>query len=168
MPINPKAFQRLRTLTQSCEVTDADIAGPVVRRLGGIHRKQERRIFASQGGEGRYGPWAALSPGYLARKIRLLGAAGKILVLSGETKDRFLSPSRSEYIQRYVKPFIQFGAKSEVAGFHFRGGNKLPRRDPVSKTEAQIEQLREGIKAWWINERVPQILRGAIRLGHVK
>src|SRR5258705_6545807 len=129
MPINPAAFQRLRILTNACQVIEADIAGPILTRLGQVHRKQERRIFASQGAEGRYGKWKALSPAYRLRKIRLLGSVGRILVLSGDTKDRFVTRSRPEYIQRYVKPLVQFGARSEVAGFHFRGSGHNPKRD---------------------------------------
>ena len=165
MPANPEAFQRLRSLAHACEVTDGDIAGPMLRRLGQIHRRQQRRIFASQGAEGRHGKWASLSPEYQIAKRRLLGTVGKILVLSGDMRDRFISASRSEYIQRYVKPFAQFGAASEVAGYHFRGNSKMPRRDPVSKTEKQLVELRQGIIDWWTKERVPQILRGALRLG---
>lgn len=164
MPVNPEAFKRLRTIQEALAVTEADLRGPILRRLGQIHRKQERRIFASEGAEGAFGKWAALSPGYAAAKTRMLGTRGKILVLSGETKDRFLSASRAEYVQRYIKPFMQFGARSEVAGFHFRGSGRLPRRDPVSKTARMLEELRQGIVAWYRNERLPQVLRGAARL----
>lgn len=164
MPANPQGFQRLRTLQEAFVVTEADKAGPLLRRLGQIHRAQERRIFATEGAAGRSGKWAALKPAYLAWKIRQLGAAGKILVLSGETKERFVTPTRPEYIQRYVSPGMQFGARSEVAGFHVRGSGKLPRRDMVSKTETMLEELREGIIRWWTDERLPQIQRGAAKL----
>lgn len=163
MPINPAAFERLRVIHRGViPVTDGDMAGPLLKQLGQIHRAQERRVFAKQA-QGEIYPWARLKPATIARKRRILGSAGKILVFSGETKARFITASRPQYIQRYVKPFMNFGASSDVAGYHVRGSANLPKRDMITKSSKQLREMRQGILAWW-RGRVAQVLRGQHQL----
>lgn len=164
MPANPQEFQRLRVGLQAFEVTDTDLKTVVLRRLGQVHRKQEERIFAAEGAAGRSGKWAALSPAYAAAKRKLFPGR-KILVRTGVMKEAFIRATNPDYVQRYVKPLMQFGARSRVATYHDTGTSTMPRRDPVGKTETQLEQLREAILIWYRKERVPQAQRAMKALG---
>ena len=166
MPAHPEAFQRIRVGLQAFAVTDRDLQTHVLTRLGQIHRKQESAIFATQGAEGRTGRWAALAPGYAAWKAKHFPGK-KILVRKGAMKEAFLRVRNPDYVQRYIKPLMQFGARSAVAGFHFIGTGRMPRRDPVSKTEGQIAEMRVGILDWYRNERVPQAQRAMRQLGGI-
>jgi hypothetical protein len=163
MPSNPEAFKRVRTIIEGFAVTEGDLKGPLLTRLGTIHRAQERRVFSTQS-QGEIYPWRKLSPAYAAAKKRLLGTVGKILVLSGETKERFIKKSRREYRQFYNRPYMSFGAVSNIASYHFKGHPPLPRRDMITKSSKQLRELRTAILAWYRNERVPQALRGAAAL----
>jgi hypothetical protein len=161
MPVNPQAFQRLRILQDGAiPVTEGDLAGPLLKALGAIHRKQEKRVFATQGIDGN-SPWAALSPAYAVRKKRQFPGR-KILVRMGEMKKVFTQTGPG-YIQRYKKPLIQFGAISRVAGFHRSGSSVMPAREPVPKSVTHLEELRAGIMLWY-RKRTAQVLRGAARL----
>lgn len=158
---NPYIMKRLMTQNQAFAITNADLGGQVLVRLGVVHRRQEKAIFASQGAAGASGRWPKLSPGYAKWKRRVFPGK-KILVLSGEMKERFTVPSRPEYIQRFTptgegRGVVSFGASDEVAVKHFRG-IKLPVRDMISKTQEQINELRLTFIDWYI-KRVRQVER---------
>jgi phage gpG-like protein len=163
MPVNEPGFERLRTILDMYVVTDADIAGPLLKRVGQTHREQMRRVFAGES-QGELYPWPRLSPAYALWKRRFLGTKGKILVLSGEMKERFTKASRTEYIQRYEKPYIQLGASDPIAAKHFLGVAPLPKRDMITKSKKQLRELVQTIVDWWNKERLPQLQRGEARL----
>jgi hypothetical protein len=161
MPVNRQAFERLRILQNGAiPVTDGDLAGPVLIAVGQVHRKQERRVFATEGVAGD-SPWAALSPVYAARK-KLLYPSRKILVRRGEMKEKFIKTGAG-YVQRYRKPFLQFGAVSRVASFHRSGTRFMPKREPVPKSKAQLVEMQRAILVWW-RKRFAQVSRGAAAL----
>ena len=161
--VNQDGFKRLRTMAEALTITAGDLRGPVLVRVGQKHREQMKNVFASQGATSGRGRWAALSASYRARKRRLLGSAGKILVLSGDMRDRFITPSRAEYVQSFHAAgnlgIFLLGALSSIAGYHFRGSRRLPRRDMVTKTAGQIAAIRKVLVDWYRKERVPQVLR---------
>ena len=165
MPTNPAAFQRLRTLNDAFAIREGDMQ-QLVRFLGPIHRAQMRRVFAIQS-RGELYPWQKLNPEYAVRKAREYPGK-KILVRKGTMKDAFTKASNSDYRQFYRKPVASFGASSVIAGYHYRGNPPLPRRDMITKSNKQLRELQFGIEEWWKTKRVPQILRVAIRLGHVR
>lgn len=180
---NAKGMERLRRRTQALAITDGDLRGPVLVRLGQAHRKQQQRIFSSEGAAGGAGPWAPLNPDYEQRKRKLLGRRAK-LVLTGRMRARFLTPSDPNYIQEYVatsrgRGVFRFGARSDVAAAHLYGqpelastrsaaaqvvfggrAKRLPVRNMIAKTGQQIAELREVVVRWYREERVPQALRG--------
>lgn len=177
--LNMKAFPRIRTRIDALLLQEADFRGPILTRLGQLHRDQEQRIFGSEGAAGARGSWPALSPAYAAHKRRKVGRK-RILVWSGDMKERFISPSRPEYVQSFIPTgraagLFQFGAASVLAGYHFAGGTSthrsrpkkgsgktyrvvLPRRDMVTKSPAQILEMQKEFIAWYRNERIPQAL----------
>lgn len=190
--VNRQGFERLRSATDLLVITRGDLQGPVLTRVAQAHRKQEAAIFASEGGQGASGVWPRLSPAYAQRKatagragraavkgkkgkartaaLRALKApiSQKILVWSGDMKDRFLSASRPENIEQFVQTsptggVFQLGASSTIAGYHFEGGPHLPRRDMVTKTREQVLAIWQAIVDWYRTERLPQVFR-AIRL----
>lgn len=138
--INRKFLPRIRSCIDALEITARDMQGPVLTRLAQVHRKQEKRIFASEGKEGARGPWPDLSRPYAAFKRRVRGSEHPILVFSGDMKERFILPSRSEYIERAVfegrkgdkieRVKFQFGARSQIAVHHFLGSDTIQRSKP--------------------------------------
>lgn len=205
---NRQGLERLRSAADLLVITAGDLQGPVLTRVAQEHRKQESRIFTSEGAEGQSGAWPRLSPAYAERKrqamlegreivtvpgffARLAGKKGrklkgkertaaaralgrpismKILVWSGEMRDRFLRHSHPANIERFVQtgPNIgkfQLGAASEIAGYHFDGNQNLPRRDMISKTKAQYDALLQRIVDWYQKERIPQAQRALRAIG---
>jgi len=182
---NKAHLQRMRELPRAIAPVLSD---PVLlRALGKAHRWQEETIFASEGAAGGAGPWASLNPRYAARKAREVGSRRKILVLTGETKRRFTMAGAVGYIQRFIPRgalgTFQFGAASAVAAAHRFGdpslapgqssavakkifGGRAPRlpvRDMVTKSAAQLAELREVLLTWYI-ARVKQQARAGGRL----
>ena len=177
MPWNYSAIPRVRTVLDLYAVKEEDIAGPLLVRLGQEHRKQEEKVFSSEGATGRYGRWQALSPAYLLRKRRAMtmgrakrrktGATRtartggplsmKILIWSGKMRETFTTLGYPGYIQRYRAGLAQFGARHQIAAYHFRGGGRLPKRDMVTKAEAQLRAMRRVILQWYRGERLPQV-----------
>jgi hypothetical protein len=90
----------------------------------------------------------------------------KILIWSGDMRERFVSPSRPENIERFILVgpakaptggVFQFGAQSDIAAYHFAGGDVLPQRDMVSKSPEQIGKLQAALVKWYNTERLPQV-----------
>lgn len=176
--INRKAYERLRHCNDLFAITPGDLKGPVLTRLAQVHRTQEKRIFASEGREGGRGSWPPLSPAYAIHKRKKVGTK-PILVWSGDMKERFIKPSRREYIERALirekkgkveRVVFQFGARSVIATYHFRGFTgtrtsskglvfswRLPRRDMVTKSSKQIAAMRQAVIDWYQKERLPQV-----------
>lgn len=184
---NRDGFRRLRQFMEALQVSEGDMKGPVVKVLGVEHRRQVTRAFTSQGSSTPRGRWAALNPRYAERKKTAFGRK-KILQLTGETKARFTRASHSEYVQEYVpssntRGVFRFGARSSIAAAHKAGdpllargqsadarrvfGGKAPRlavRDMIAKTREQVDAIRQAFADWYINKRVPQVVRHYSRL----
>jgi hypothetical protein len=199
---NPDAFNRLRSFNQALVISVGDFQGPVLIRVGQVHRKQMARIFATSGRAGASGKWKRLNVRYAERKRRVFGNK-KILQLSGEMKRKFTKPSHPSYYQDFIESggtagTFRLGARSSKAAAHILGRselapgpskssrrifggsvNKLPKRDMISKTPRMVEEIRLRIERWYIDERIPQVLRyyaplirnskpGGPRLGQIK
>jgi len=159
----------------------------LLRALGAVHRRQETRIFASEGAEGARGRWDPLNERYAKRKTKAVGRR-KILVFSNDMKDRFIKAENPGYVQEFIPTsealgLFRFGARSDVAAAHLRGnpalalrqsalarkvfGGRAPRlpvRDMVTKTQAHLAELRERLRTWYI-ARLKQQIRGRSALG---
>jgi len=135
--VNREGFERIRSASDLFTITQGDMRGPILTRVSQAHRRHERRIFATEGGESGRGRWPALSPGYAAIKRRKVPGK-KILVWSGDMKDRFISASRSEYIEEFVPEgaggTILLGARSLIATYHFQGADETRRSKPGRRT----------------------------------
>jgi len=181
-------FKRIRSAAEALRISAGDLGGPVLVRMGQVHVKQMRRVFASEGASGASGPWPALSPNYEKRKRKVLGRRKK-LVLTGRTKERFTKASNPGYIQKFTGGdaggVFRFGAASDIAAAHrfgdpglagpqlqsaaaaiiFSGtAKRLPVRDMISKTGGQIADLRARLAQWYREERIPQVLRNLAKL----
>lgn len=165
---NPNAFPRLRTMAEALKITDGDFAGPVMTVVGNVHRRQQKQIFATQGAAGLSGPWEPLSPAYAKRKKRQ-GYGSKILLRAGSMRAALTTASSPAYHQSFQKvgPLAVYllGALSRVAGYHRKGyanrkrGGRLPRREMLNKTVAQIAEIKNAIVEWYRTKRIPQVLR---------
>jgi len=186
--VNDNAFERLRSANALLAITSGDMQTVVLRRMANVHRQQEAQIFATEGVAGASGRWTRLSAAYAARKSALFRGgraavkgkkgmarkealraqnrpiANKILVWSGETKERFTRANNPHNIARVrldgpARFTYQFGAESQIAAYHFDGTAKMPRRDMVTKTAAQLQALMQAIVDWYRTERLPQVKR---------
>lgn len=184
---NREHLRRMREIGQGIGARMDDPA--LLRSLGATHRKQETQIFNTEGAAGRKGLWAGLNARYAARKRKVVGRK-KILQLTGETKRRFTVKSEPGYYEQYVPRgtlgIFQFGARSNIAAAHLHGnpalaphqsalarrvfGGRAPRlavRDMVTKSEAQLVELRKTFTTWYVS-RVRQYLRGRARLAGIR
>lgn len=183
---NPGAFDDLQeAVRKAFTITLEEYQGELLNILGVEHRRQEKRIFISEGAEGGRSSWPPLHPDYAAFKEEVLGHK-PILVWSGDMRARFVSQMRPEYFQAAVPVGdaieYQFGAFSEIAQKHAEGAwttilprtlrskrtgkrvtwpkgvlnVQLPIRDMVSKTAAQVEWLMRTIDAWYQRVKVPR------------
>lgn len=180
--VNHDGFKRLRSQAEALRVSEADLRGPVLVELGNVHRRQQMKIFTSEGAAGAGGRFARLNERYEKRKKRLFPRR-KILHLSGETRERFTKPTNPYYVQEYVsagqaRGVFRFGARSNVAAAHLHGNPalapeqsatsrkvfggvapRLPVRDMISKTAAQVKEFSAALAAWY-SKRVRQVIRG--------
>jgi len=130
-----------------------------LEEMGIEFRKQERRIFSSEGSSGG-GRWQSLSPSYAKRKRRLRPGR-KILVWDGDLR-KSLTRRGGEHIQRSYRSrrwVLSVGTSNRVAEYHETGGGNLPRRSfmdrPRRKELALLAAVRRGF--------VPHIMR-AVRV----
>jgi len=159
----------------------------LLRALGTVHREQEVTIFSTEGAAGGRAKWDPLNARYALRKKKVVSSR-KILVLTGATRDAFVKATDPDYIEQYVATsetlgVFQFGATSDVAAAHLYGSpslapaksatarlifggkaKRLPVRDMITKSAAQIDQMREALRDFFI-KRVRQLARarGALR-----
>jgi len=117
------------------------------KRAAMLSGRRERRAAKSAGGLARIAAALGLqkSP---SRPISM-----KILVWSGDMRDRFLTHGRKENIERYVptgpgRGELQFGAESQIASYHVAGSTTLPRRDMIVKTRQQVIEILDAIVRW--------------------
>jgi len=184
--INRTGYKRMRSFSDAMKLNLADMSGPLLTHLGRVHRRQEKNIFATEGESGGAGAWEPLNRHYALRKRRKYGRA-RMLVLSGDMRRRFTVPSSPLYVQKYVPVSgavgeYQFGAQSDVAAAHLSGdpgkaksqsgaarrifggtASRLPARDMITKSGAQIEELRRAFVVWY-SERTKQVVRNHARL----
>jgi hypothetical protein len=165
LKVNKDGMQRLRVGTEAFAITRGDLEGPILVRLGQEHRRQEKRIFASEGAEGEQGKWPSLSPAYKAFKVRAVGPRKKILVFSGDMKQRFIKPSRTEYIQTMditgdskgaTKAIVSLGARSEIAGYHFQGSDVTRRSRPGTGKNKKRGKRKKPFKAKTYRVKLPR------------
>ena len=176
---NPQAFKRLRSLAEALKISPGDFAGPVLRELGKVHRRQVMVGFTTQGGTTPGGRWAPLNPRYKKRK-RASFPGKKILMLSGDMRARFTKSTHPAYIQNFrqegSRAIFEFGARSDIAAAHLHGapglspppgaaarkvfGGKAPRlpvRDMISKTPQQFHWITRALVTWY-QKRIRQVV----------
>jgi hypothetical protein len=149
-------------MNEALKISPGDLSGPVLVRFGQLHRSQVKGVFASEGATGASGRWEPLSPRYAAWKRRAFPGR-RILVLSGEMKAAFTTPSHPKYVQGFrVAPrggTFFFGAYDDIAYKHFHGIKPLPIRDMITKTALQVAEFSKRLVDWYRMERIPQVLR---------
>lgn len=187
---NEQHLRRLRELPSRMDPTAPSgipMSDPaLLRALGRVHREQVTANFATEGGTGARGLWPSLSAKYAARKLKLVGRK-KILEVTGDTRRRFIRFGHPDYIERFVPSgraggTFLFGARSDVAAAHVAGNPglvstrsslpklfggraaRLPVRDMITKTAANVKQLQAAFSKWWI-ESLRQRFRAGTALG---
>jgi hypothetical protein len=157
---SPKGIERLRTKVEALRLTPADKAGPLMVEMDRECSRQFRQAFTTEGATSG-SRWPDLSPRYAAwkRKVR---PGRKILVFSGDTRERFLMPTNSAHVRQFIPPFTyRFGAASEKAWRHEygvgEGKQRLPVRSVVRKTANDIKSFQRVLATFYI-KRLRQVV----------
>ena len=146
---------------------------------GVVFRQAERKLFRTEGESGG-SRWKALSPAYAAYKTRFLKGAlkelrretaavnkltgksrrtpglktvNKILQLSGDMRDSFISRAHPDHIETTYRLRtsvwkVQLGSQHRLAKYHASGREHnpgLPVREPVQVSDADVVTYRRRI-----------------------
>ena len=115
----------------------------IVRDMDKTFRKQELRIFATEGGGGA-GKWQPLSEQYSRRKKKLRPGR-KILTWSGKLRNSLTRKSGSAHITNVFQSGftwrLQVGTRNPLAAYHEEGGTHLPRRSFMDRSRKQEDAL---------------------------
>ncbi len=144
----------------------------MAKRVGIRFRKNERRLFATQGGSG--GPkWPKLSPAYKKRK-RKLRPGKKIMVFDGRLRESLTKRNSGGYreagIWRKGLSLIIVGTKDPKAAWHgppnSRKNKRLPVRNVIQHTPRQLLEYN-GLDIWPIMrakfERAARVIASGAR-----
>ena len=107
--------------------------------------KIEKEQFDSEGGAGKSGKWKALKPEYAKRKQKKWGNV-PILHASGEMMRSLTSRNAPGAVLEKTADELTLGTTIPYAGYHQRGGKRLPKRPPVDPTDAQVDRLSKVIQ----------------------
>jgi phage gpG-like protein len=104
----------------------------------------EKEQFASEGSAGRGGKWKALSPAYLKRKEKQYPGT-KILERTGKMRDALTQKTGDTVL---VKTPDEFGIGTSLpyAGYHQRGGKRLPKREIVSFSDDNRRTMQKAMQ----------------------
>lgn len=109
---------------------------PVYEEAANWFQREQKKQFASEGGE--YPPkWAALSPGYAARKMAAVGRK-PILEYSGDLV-RSLT-KRPFAVEVITQRAATFGTDVPYAIFHQRGTPFMPARPPLLRANNKSQR----------------------------
>lgn len=108
--------------------------------------KIESNLFASEGGTGASGKWAALDPFYYKRKLNQ-GFPAKILERTGTLRESLTARGSNNSFQKLPQRLdisidVMYGRYAQY-GFTKRGGGTVPPRPPIDLTEDQKAALVE-------------------------
>ncbi len=108
-------------------------------------RKIEKQAFNSEGGSGRSGKWKELSSPYKARKAKKWGNVG-ILTASGQLYRSLTQEGSTGAVYEESAQEMTIGTSIKYAGYHQKGTSRMPKREPISFTDAQEKQLMQPIQ----------------------
>lgn len=132
------------------------------KAVGHEFRKIEKEQFASEGSAGRSGKWKSLSPKYAVRKQKKYGNM-PILQATGKGYRSLTVEGAEGAVYEESAQELVIGSSIKYIAYHQRGSGRLPKREPVSFTEAQEKQLvkpvQDKLKQLIANARLRQ-LRG--------
>jgi phage gpG-like protein len=106
----------------------------------------EHEQFETQGASGATGQWKQLKPSTLSTKEKHY--PGKpILQRESKLFESLTTPDANDSIIRIGKLDLTIGTQREGAVFHQRGGKNLPKREPISLSDASKLRLqKDGIQ----------------------
>jgi phage gpG-like protein len=114
----------------------------------------EQDQFQSEGAKGGSGRWKPLSPAYEKRKINQYGTFAVIagvLIASGDMYQS-LTRQTTNTVYRKSRDGIVIGTSLARAGFHQRGGHRLPKREPISFSSEQRRDFMKTIQRSLVRE----------------
>jgi len=157
--VDLEAWVRRRTSHRLRELGAFDqqnLEADLLPRVGVVFRRQERRLFASEGASGGP-PWRELDPDYARRKA-VDWPGRKILAASGQLRQDLTSESSPDYIQevelRGREAHLRLGTGNPLARYHTvdgvrrrldkprRSGRRKPRRAPRSARRQPVSRSR--------------------------
>ena len=115
------------------------------KAVAGVFRRIVKEAFASEGASGKSGRWKALSSPYKERKLKKWGDV-PILQASGKMYRSLTQEGAENSVYQEDALELTIGTSDPKAGYHQRGGSRLPKREPVSFTPDQESQLAQPIQ----------------------
>lgn len=106
--------------------------------------KIEKELFASEGASGQSGKWKELSSPYKEIKAKKWGNK-PILQASGDMY-KSLTATGGDNVYEESPLELTLGTKDPKAGYHQRGGGRLPQRRAIDMTNEQVKQLVKPIQ----------------------
>lgn len=111
----------------------------------------EKEQFDSEGGKGASGRWKSLSSRYNKQKIKRYGSGKKILEASGDLVSSLTGNNPGSYYRTTKKEFA-IGTTLPYSVYHQRGSGNLPKREPISISDAQKRSMMKVIQKSLISE----------------
>ena len=104
--------------------------------------------FQSGGAKGASGAWKPLSKKYEEEKIRRYGSFALIAGVLRATDDLYKSLTRQtkDTVYQKSKKSMAVGTSLKYAGYHQRGGGRLPKREVISISDKQKKTLQKTIQ----------------------
>jgi phage gpG-like protein len=104
----------------------------------------EKEQFQSEGSAGKSGKWKQLSSPYKERKQRQYGDV-PILTRTGRLYRSLTSSGGDSVVEKRPLEMV-LGSKVPYAGYHQSGTGRMPKREPISVTPEQEQQLMKPIQ----------------------
>lgn len=112
-----------------------------------VLRMMEQEHFDSEGGGGRAGAWAPLSPAYARWKAgRYPGRP--ILVAEGTLRSSLVDEGATGQIVRAAADSLVFGTSDPTAIYHQMGTSRMPKRPPLDIGPAHEAELADIAETW--------------------
>lgn len=128
-------------------LNSADGIGPGIQEAAKLYAvEMQKRFNRASGGDGT---WKPLAPSTVKKKARETLFPRQILYLTG-AMFASLTPGAPNNVYDVLRDRVRYGTKDKKAGYHQKGGGRLPqRRILIPPSQELIQQCTAPIVAQW-------------------
>ena len=156
---NRAGFQRLRTLAEAVNLSDAD-RRLALTPMNQVHVRHVRQAFATRGASVAGGPWPPWSLKYAAWRTRHPRTGRRMMRLTDSLFEKSTHVSHGGYVGVWLGRLrYAFGFRDDVGFWHEHGEGHLPVRSLIQKTAAQHRDFVAAFVRFY-RARIRQIGRG--------